>query len=291
MIGGINGWFNNESHGIDTVYNTTSSPTTFSRIESHFDGANGRIRFRNLYNNSAPRTDILMTIQGNGNVGIGTDSPAAKLHTSTTTAGNSVGILLANPNQSGTADSVSINFGLGRTSDSFLRSDAAITFGKEQQWTGTPSTVDGYLAFSTTLNEVSAEKMRITSGGNVLIGTTTDGANSRLTVNSNGDGNSVALVGRSLDNKSSLDFVSSNFSTFMATIDVDFSSFDFGSQIDIPLRFYTNTAERMRIFSGGNVRIGASSVTDSGDVLRVGGTTFTDTIITQTPAATKFLAI
>jgi hypothetical protein len=79
MLGGINGWDNGESHGIDTVYNTASSPTTFSRIESHFDGTNGKIRFRNLYNAGAPRTDILMTIQGNGNVGIGTDSPISKL--------------------------------------------------------------------------------------------------------------------------------------------------------------------------------------------------------------------
>jgi hypothetical protein len=113
-----------------------------------------------------------MAITSAGNVGIGTTSPGAKLHTSTTTAGNSIGVLLANPNQSGSADSVSINFGLGRTADSFLRSDAIITYGKEQQWTGTPSTVDGYLSFATTLNETTSERMRITSTGNVGIGTT-----------------------------------------------------------------------------------------------------------------------
>jgi hypothetical protein len=76
MMGGISGWSNGESHGIDTVYNTAASPTTFSRIESHFDGTSGRIRFRNLFNNSAPQTSILMTIRGNGNVGIGEDSPS-----------------------------------------------------------------------------------------------------------------------------------------------------------------------------------------------------------------------
>jgi hypothetical protein len=79
MIGGIGGWATGESHGIDAVYSTAASPTTFSRIESHFDGTNGKMRFRNLFNASAPRTDILMTIQGNGNVGIGTDDPGAKL--------------------------------------------------------------------------------------------------------------------------------------------------------------------------------------------------------------------
>jgi collagen type VII alpha len=72
MIGGIGGWSTGESHGIDTVYNTAASPTTFSRIESHFDGTSGRIRFRNLFFSSAPRTDILMTIEGNGNLLVGT---------------------------------------------------------------------------------------------------------------------------------------------------------------------------------------------------------------------------
>jgi hypothetical protein len=108
-------------------------------------------------------------------VGIGTTSPSAVLHTSITNTGNSIGAILANPNQSGTADSVSINFGLGRTVDGFLFTPAAITFGKEQQWTGTGSTVDGYLAFSTILNESTSERMRITSAGNVGIGTTSPG--------------------------------------------------------------------------------------------------------------------
>jgi len=132
-------------------------------------GSNNNILTLGLY-----AVDNVLNINGLGNVGIGTESPAGKLHTSTTTAGNSIGVLLANPNQSGSTDSVSINFGLGRTVDSFLRSDAVITFGKEQQWTGTPSTVKGYLAFSTVLNETIVERMRITSGGDVLIGTTTN---------------------------------------------------------------------------------------------------------------------
>lgn len=74
MIGGISGWSNNESHGIDAVYGSSGSPVTFSRIESHFNGVSGRIRFRNLFNNSAPQTSILMTIEGNGNVLIGDTS-------------------------------------------------------------------------------------------------------------------------------------------------------------------------------------------------------------------------
>ena len=85
---------------------------------------------------------------------------------------NQVGALLTNTRQAGAADSVSLNFGLGRTADGYIRSVDAIKLLKEQQWTGTPSTVDAALVFSTVSNETVSEKMRITSEGNVGIGTT-----------------------------------------------------------------------------------------------------------------------
>ena len=110
-----------------------------------------------------------LTARGNGRIGIGTNSPSAILHTSVTTNGTSVGALFSNPNQAGTADAVTINFGLGRSTDAFLFSIPAIKFGKEQQWTTTGSTVDGYLSFSTILNESVSERMRITSGGVVNV--------------------------------------------------------------------------------------------------------------------------
>ena len=118
-----------------------------------------------------------------GNVGIGTTSPDAKLEVSTSATGNVIGTLLTNTNGAGTADSVSLNFGLGRTADGFIRSVSAVKLLKEQQWTGTPSTVDASLVFSTVQNETVSEKMRITSAGNVGIGTT--GPLSRLSIGSN----------------------------------------------------------------------------------------------------------
>ena len=118
-----------------------------------------------------------MTIGDDGSnpsyVGIGTTSPDAILETSKEVDGNQVGALLTNTRQAGTADSVSLNFGLGRTVDGFIFNIPAIKFLKEQQWTGTGSTVDGSLVFSTIQNETVAERMRITSAGNVGIGTTT----------------------------------------------------------------------------------------------------------------------
>jgi hypothetical protein len=70
-IGGIGGWSVGEAHRINFVYNTAQSPINFTTIESHFDGTNGRLRFRNIYN-AGDSTTIAMTIEGNGNVLIGT---------------------------------------------------------------------------------------------------------------------------------------------------------------------------------------------------------------------------
>ena len=106
-----------------------------------------------------------------GDVGIGTTSPDAILETSKEVDGNQVGALLTNTRQAGTADSVSLNFGLGRTADGFIFNTPAIKFLKEQQWTGTGSTVDGALVFSTIQNEAVSERARITSTGHLQVST------------------------------------------------------------------------------------------------------------------------
>ena len=105
------------------------------------------------------------------NVGIGTTSPDAILETSKEVDGNQVGALLTNTRQAGTADSVSLNFGLGRTADGFIFNTPAIKLLKEQQWTGTGSTVDGALVFSTIQNETVSERARITSTGHLQVST------------------------------------------------------------------------------------------------------------------------
>ncbi|MBI4458027.1 hypothetical protein HY633_03635 [Candidatus Uhrbacteria bacterium] len=62
-------------------------------------------------------------------------------------------------------------FFLANTGGSRLTA-ANLIAGKEQTWTATTSTIDSYLAFSTVVDAATNERLRITSGGNVGIGTT-----------------------------------------------------------------------------------------------------------------------
>ena len=163
-----------EGSGLDSIIRlyTATGAANIRTWEMRAVGVAGEgLLFRQVNDANTVYTNR-MILDNSGNVGIGTISPDAILETSKEVDGNQVGALLTNTRQAGTADSVSLNFGLGRTADGFIRSVDAIKLLKEQQWTGTPSTVDASLVFSTVQNETVAEKMRITAAGNVGIGNT-----------------------------------------------------------------------------------------------------------------------
>jgi hypothetical protein len=114
----------------------------------------------------------------------------------------------------------------------------AITFGAEQQWTGTPSTVDGYLAFSTVSNETVSERMRITSGGQIVFQKTD---NTTLPAGSiNHASNDFLYVTGGTGGAS---FGDDNHNTRMIVFNDDY------------VRFDTAGTERMRIESDGTVQI------------------------------------
>jgi hypothetical protein len=159
----------------DTWIKMRASSQTTDRSWAFGTNQSGDFRFNYLGDRTITPTNAaastLLTIKNTGNVGIGTTSPDAILETSKEVDGNQVGALLTNTRQAGAADSVSLNFGLGRTADGFIFNTPAIKLLKEQQWTGTGSTVDGALVFSTIQNETVSERARITSTGHLQVST------------------------------------------------------------------------------------------------------------------------
>ncbi len=215
-----------------------------------------------------------------GNVGIGTNSPSEILQTNKNSAGNIVGGYFTNSQANTGAESVSLAFGLNRSGGDFVRQVKAITFGAEQQWTGTPSTVNGYLSFSTISNETVAERMRIDSSGNVGIGQSpysysrlstegSDNTSSNFAFIAYNENTDAILACRNdlnigMNNTGSLRFngVADNTHAvgYDSTIDGSFLRGQLG------MRFLTGTGggtERMRITSGGNIEQGTVGGTAS----------------------------
>ena len=71
-----------------------------------------------------------------------------------------------------------IDFKFNRSGGGVNLSAAKIVVGKEQEWVGAAANQDGYIAWHTALNESPAEKMRLSSGGNLMVGTTSAASSS-----------------------------------------------------------------------------------------------------------------
>lgn len=184
--------------------------------------------------------DSKLYINASGNVGIGTSSPSSPLDV---VADNSTAINLR------------------------LRGRAADSVGQMEFWNNAQSTRYGYIATDSTsmgmittqaiplvLGTNSTERMRITSGGNVGIGTTA------LTPIGSSS-NRVFAIGAS--SGAAAQILLQESGTNYGVVSAYGGDMFVSSTSTIPLIFGTNTTERIRITSGGNVQIGGTTGSDS----------------------------
>jgi hypothetical protein len=229
---------------------------------------NGDLAFYTLTNTGASGFSEKMRIKGSGNVGIGTSSPVQKLQVDSTSGD---GIYLSSfLTTSGAADTgATLFFGVF---DGSVNRDACNIKGLKEN--GTSGNYATYLSFGTRANGGSpTERMRITSGGNVGIGTNSPEAlanNTTLQI----DGTSHSFVRTGTSNYGGYFFTiptadAMGLSSVRNPVAGTFSNTGkagsaivlYGTSGDGYMTFSTSNAnntaptERMRITSNGNVNL------------------------------------
>jgi hypothetical protein len=159
------------------------------------------------------------------------------------------------------------------------RSNAASTWGTDLRfYTHEDTTVD--LTYA-------RDRMRITSGGNVLIGTTTDftfvGTTS-LNVDRNfNSGHNIRISNQANNSSASANLIFGAFGNSWVN-GLGSNSSSLGNNLYWAVDSSTSPLQyRMVLTTSGNLLLGTT--TDSGDKLRVAGTTFTNEIMTLFPEA------
>lgn len=162
------------------IFNRSDVPTTFTNkiTSSHSNVASDSAMFFEVNDGTSGGISTVLTLNGAGNVGIGTTSPLAVLHVNganvaTGAAYNTFGNLFV-----GTSNAMNTNIGgaislggYGNTSGAGSIYTFARIQGKKENNTGGNSA--GYLAFETDANASNTlvERMRISSTGNIGLGT------------------------------------------------------------------------------------------------------------------------
>jgi hypothetical protein len=196
--------------------------------------------YRGGGNPTGSSEQVLMTLDPNLRVGIGTTSPQTKLHVqhSSISPSSVYGTLIV---EQSNESSIGI---LGTTYSSVYFGDA------QAPYTGgiVYQHSDNHLEFRTNGN---SERMRIDSAGNVGIGLTPNVSYSKLQIKTPSSAYGLDLVGRDAgsNSESQITFWNSTQATVLASIYNIFKD----------LYFYTNGDNRMIITSDGKVGIGVTS--------------------------------
>ena len=168
-------------------------------------------------------TTQAVTVKDGGSVGIGTDNPAEILHLNGASSKSLVRFT------SGT-------YGVSNTDGSHI----GINFGGLEVW----HKENNYLRFGTD----DEERLRITSGGNVGIGTDNPGAKTHIDSTTS---NTPLVVEASQNNRSRIVFRNNVETGTECSIEL----------IDDDLRFTTNSGERLRIDVNGKIQINNATPT------------------------------
>jgi hypothetical protein len=207
----------------------------------YIGGALDSLTFRRNY--FGAQSDV-MSLTRDGNVGIGTASPAYLLDLWSTSATLRIRNITA-PATGGTSSLLfeGINNFSG-VSQSFINSIQAGNSGATQLVFGTSGTLDA----------TATERMRITSGGNVGIGTNSPA--SRLQIEGTGTG-AWLTINRTDSGTNVIDYTQSG--TRLGYIGYIVNDLFINNSTASSTVFFTSGAERMRITSGGNVLIGTTT--------------------------------
>jgi len=233
----------------------------------------------------------LMRINSSGNVGIGTTSPAEKLHVAgVIQASSAITLNDTNPHAlySVGPSQIGVRFNNGATATGYMWLK---NFASSVNGIGVSS---GALAFATT----STERMRIDSSGNVGIGTSSPTYKTEINSGSLGtslnDRLDTLKLKTSTSNADELNFykirqaAGSGWDTaawrIQQRIDVtDQAYIQFnGSGLNYGVAFGTNNTERMRIDINGNVGIGITSTISNPLHVKGGDSTLSTIIIDDT---------